>query len=71
MSSDGTNSLRNPIRAFSLIKHLVSDWSVIENLMKQNVADEFLRNLAESRMKQQIKHPTDVYLFFIQYLCFQ
>ncbi|VDN54898.1 unnamed protein product [Dracunculus medinensis] len=59
MSSDGTNSLRNPIRAFSLIKHLVSDWSVIENLMKQNVADEFLRNLAESRMKQQIKHPTD------------
>lgn len=59
--NQGPQFVENPVNAFLLIKRLTSDWGFVDQLMKTNLAEEFLRNITEvqEQAAATIKFPTD------------
>ncbi|KIH62168.1 tetratricopeptide repeat protein, partial [Ancylostoma duodenale] len=55
----GPDFVTNPINAFLLIKRLTSEWKKVEEMMRNNVADKFIKNITENRIKNQVKFPQE------------
>ncbi|KAK3925095.1 Prolyl 4-hydroxylase subunit alpha-2 [Frankliniella fusca] len=56
-SQDAQTYLSNPINAYTLVKHLTTDWKDIENLLDDNKMKEFQNNV--SFYHSSLKFPTD------------
>ncbi|KHN73640.1 Prolyl 4-hydroxylase subunit alpha-1 [Toxocara canis] len=57
--SEGLKTVTNPISAFLLINHLMTNWRRVEQLMKESEAEGFLRNVTLARHKNQLRYPTE------------
>ncbi|VDK53678.1 unnamed protein product [Anisakis simplex] len=47
--SSGSSYVTNPVNAYLLIKRLTSDWQYLEDMMTQNSAEQFIKNITEKR----------------------
>ncbi|XP_034243816.1 prolyl 4-hydroxylase subunit alpha-1 isoform X3 [Thrips palmi] len=56
-SQDVQTYLSNPINAYTLVKHLTTDWKGIENLLADNKMKEFYSNV--TNYHSVLKFPTD------------
>jgi prolyl 4-hydroxylase len=54
---EGTRYLMNPVNAYLMIKRLTSDWSYVETMMKNNMADEFIANITQRRRVNEVRYP--------------
>ncbi|EFP08464.1 hypothetical protein CRE_15564 [Caenorhabditis remanei] len=53
----GPEFVTNPINAYLLIKRLTSEWKKVENIMLNNKATTFLKNITDNRVKSEVKFP--------------
>ncbi|CAB3409489.1 unnamed protein product [Caenorhabditis bovis] len=53
----GPEFVTNPINAYLLIKRLTTEWKKVENIMMNNRADTFIKNITENRVRSQVKFP--------------
>lgn len=53
----GGNYISNPVNAYVLIKRLTSDWSTVENMMRYNAAEDYLKNITSQRDSVFVKFP--------------
>jgi hypothetical protein len=44
----------NPISAFLFIKRMARDWKQITRLMHHNMADKFIKNIADGRLNNSV-----------------
>jgi prolyl 4-hydroxylase len=56
---NGFDYIANPLNSYLLIKRLTSDWSYVESLMRNNMADVFLTNISSQRDSNNAKFPDD------------
>ncbi|CAI5447148.1 unnamed protein product [Caenorhabditis angaria] len=53
----GPEFVTNPINAYLLIKRLTTEWKKVENIMLNNRAEGFIKNITETRSKSLVKFP--------------
>ncbi|CAJ0937708.1 unnamed protein product, partial [Mesorhabditis belari] len=53
----GTEFVTNPINAFLLIKRLTSEWRQVEEMMRNNHAHRFIKNITVRREENEVKFP--------------
>ncbi|CAJ0570910.1 unnamed protein product, partial [Mesorhabditis spiculigera] len=53
----GPEFVTNPINAFLLIKRLTSEWRQVEDTMRNNNADRFIKNITARREGNEVKFP--------------
>ncbi|CAL2040601.1 unnamed protein product [Caenorhabditis brenneri] len=53
----GPEFVTNPINAYLLIKRLTSEWKKVENIMLNNKANTFLKNITDNRERSEVKFP--------------
>ncbi|PIC34569.1 hypothetical protein B9Z55_014182 [Caenorhabditis nigoni] len=53
----GPEFVTNPINAYLLIKRLTSEWKKVENIMLNNKATTFLKNITDNRVRSEVKFP--------------
>nr|CDJ87150.1 Prolyl 4-hydroxylase alpha-subunit and Tetratricopeptide TPR2 and Oxoglutarate iron-dependent oxygenase domain containing protein [Haemonchus contortus] len=55
----GPDFVTNPINAYLLIKRLTTEWKKVEDIMRTNKAESFIRNITENRVRSQVKFPEE------------
>ncbi|WKY06730.1 hypothetical protein Q1695_006703 [Nippostrongylus brasiliensis] len=55
----GPDFVTNPINAYLLIKRLTTEWKKVEEIMRTNKADGFIKNISEHRVRSQVKFPKE------------
>ncbi|KAK6039932.1 tetratricopeptide repeat protein [Cooperia oncophora] len=55
----GPDFVTNPINAYLLIKRLTTEWKKVEDIMRTNKADTFIKNITENRIRSQVKFPQE------------
>ncbi|ETN72504.1 tetratricopeptide repeat protein [Necator americanus] len=55
----GPDFVTNPINAYLLIKRLTSEWKKVEDIMRNNVAEAFIKNITENRSRSQVRFPEE------------
>ncbi|KAJ1369161.1 phytochrome 2 [Parelaphostrongylus tenuis] len=55
----GPDFVTNPINAFLLIKRLTSEWKKVEDMMRTNKAERFIKNITDNRIQSQVKFPQE------------
>ncbi|VDO22541.1 unnamed protein product [Haemonchus placei] len=50
----GPDFVTNPINAYLLIKRLTTEWKKVEDIMRTNKAESFIRNITENRIRSQV-----------------
>lgn len=53
----GPEFVTNPINAFLLIKRLTSEWKKVEEIMRNNKAEAFIKNITDTRARSEVKFP--------------
>uniref|UniRef100_A0A915KVQ1 Prolyl 4-hydroxylase alpha-subunit N-terminal domain-containing protein n=1 Tax=Romanomermis culicivorax TaxID=13658 RepID=A0A915KVQ1_ROMCU len=55
----GLDFVYNPLNSYLLIKRLTTDWSYLESLMRNNLAEVYLQNITSQRDANSVHFPTD------------
>uniref|UniRef100_A0AC35TZT5 Procollagen-proline 4-dioxygenase n=1 Tax=Rhabditophanes sp. KR3021 TaxID=114890 RepID=A0AC35TZT5_9BILA len=49
--------ITNPVNAYTLIKKMSNDWTIIQTLMNDNKAEHFIKEVKDQRAAKTIKYP--------------
>ncbi|KHJ93516.1 prolyl 4-Hydroxylase alpha-subunit, region, partial [Oesophagostomum dentatum] len=47
----GPDFVTNPINAYLLIKRLTSEWKKVEDIMRNNLAEKYIKNITDNRVR--------------------
>uniref|UniRef100_A0A0K0DQV6 P4Ha_N domain-containing protein n=1 Tax=Angiostrongylus cantonensis TaxID=6313 RepID=A0A0K0DQV6_ANGCA len=71
----GPDFVTNPINAYLLIKRLTSEWKKVEDIMRTNKAEKFIKNITDNRIQSQVStlwiHTyiyVDIYIYMYIYV---
>ncbi|CAD6196789.1 unnamed protein product [Caenorhabditis auriculariae] len=55
----GPEFVTNPINAYLLIKRLTSEWKKVEDIMRNNAAEKYIKNITQNRVNSQVRFPQE------------